>query len=40
MFGTVPVSVVLVLGGQFSIELEIGVVWLSVMFHQKHQLIF
>jgi hypothetical protein len=40
MFGTVAMSVVLVLGGQFSTELEIGVVWLSVMFHQKHQLIF
>jgi len=40
MFGTVPLSVALVLGGQFSIELEIGVVWLSVMFYQKHQLIF
>jgi hypothetical protein len=39
MFGIVPVSVVLILGGQFSTELEIGVVWLSVIFHYKHQLI-
>ena len=39
MFGTVPVCVVFVLVGQFSIKLEIGVVWLSVMFNQKHELI-
>jgi hypothetical protein len=35
MFETVPVSFVLLLGGQFSIKSEIGVVWLSCNFSPK-----